>query len=61
MRGVFFIFTDNEHLSVLVKPGEKQVIWGDRAKQSQKKVLNPIETEGQEQLLQFIGASCIIN
>ncbi len=60
MRGVFLIFTDNEHLAVLVKPGEKQVIRKDRAKQSRKTVLNPIETEGQELLLHFIGASCII-
>ena len=55
-----FDFMDNEHLAALVKPGEKQVIWEDRARQSRKRVLNPIETKGQELLLQFIGASCII-
>ncbi len=54
-----FDFKDNMHLSTgtLSKPGVARVVWETKLKPSTSTVLNPIETEGQELLLDFVGGS----
>jgi hypothetical protein len=51
-----FDFKDNAHLSALSKPGQNPVVWESKLKPKPRTVLDPIETEGQEVLLDFLGA-----
>ena len=50
-------FRENEHLSALSRPGSTPVVWESKLKPNARTVLNPIDTEGQELLLDFLGAS----
>jgi hypothetical protein len=50
-----FDFKDKEHLSALSKQGVSPVVWEAKFKPSTRTVLNPIETEGHELLLDFLG------
>ena len=52
-----FNFRANEHLSTLLTPGSIQVVWESKLKPNTHTVLNPIDKEGQELLLDFLGAS----
>jgi hypothetical protein len=52
-----FDFKDNEHLSALKTPGHTPVVWETKPKAKARTVLDPIENEGQELLLDFLGAS----
>ncbi len=49
-------FTDNVHLRPLVKAGIAPVVWEFEEMESRKAVLDPIEREGQEVLLEWMGA-----
>ena len=50
-----FNFKDNEHLSALSKPGHSPVVWESKLKPKTRTVLNPIDNEGHELLLDFLG------
>ncbi len=52
-----FDFKENTHLSPLSKPGVAPVVWETKLKPSTRTVLNPVETEGQELLLDFLVVS----
>ena len=53
-------FSDNQHLAVLVKPAVLPVIWVSESKLSRKTVLNPIDNQGQQLLVDWIGAYSIL-
>ncbi len=55
-----FNFRDNEHFSALFTLGFNPVVWEFKLKPNTCTVLNPINNEGQEILLDFLGASCFI-
>lgn len=55
-----FDFKHNEHLAALCKPGQNPGVWETKLRPNTRTVLDPIETEGQELLLDFLGASCFI-
>ncbi len=48
-------FTNNPHLAPLVKPGILPVIWESDVKTTRMTVLNPIDNEGQQLLVDWIG------
>jgi hypothetical protein len=50
-------FRENEHLSALARQGTTPVVWESKLKPNARTVLNPIDNEGQELLLDFLGAS----
>ena len=52
-----FNFSDNEPLSALLTPRHTPVVWESKQKTKSRTVLNPIENEGQELLMDFLGAS----
>ncbi len=49
-------FTDNVHLCPLVNGAIAPVVWENEVMTFCKTVLDPIETEGQEVLLEWLGA-----
>ncbi len=53
-------FTNNQYLVPLVKPGVEQVIWESDVKPSWRTVLNPIDIQGQQLLVGWIGAYYIL-
>ncbi len=55
-----FNFKDNSHPSALSTPGRTSVVWESKEKIKARTVLNQIRNEGQELLLDFIGASKFI-
>ena len=52
-------FDKNQHLAALVRPGVLQVIWETESKSSRKTVLDPIDTAGQQQLVEWISVYSI--
>jgi hypothetical protein len=60
-----FNFKENEHLSALPRPGAAPVVWESKLKPklppNARTVLNPMDKEGQELLLDFLGASWFIS
>ena len=55
--------SDNQHLAALVKPAVLRllpVIWESESKPSRKTVLNPIDNQGQQLLVDWIGAYYIL-
>jgi hypothetical protein len=55
-----FDFKDNAHLSAQSTPGRTPVVWESKQKTRARTILNQIENEGQELLLDFLGASIFI-
>ncbi len=53
-------FTNNPHLAPLIKPGVLAVIWESNVKTSRRTVLNPIDNEGQQLLVDWIGTYSIL-
>ncbi len=53
-------FTNNQHPAPFIKPGAKPVIWEIDVKPSRRTVLNPIDNQGQQLLVDWIGAYSII-
>ncbi len=53
-------FTNNPHLAPLVKPGVLPVIWESDVKTTRRTVLNPIDNEGQQLLVDWIGTYAIL-
>jgi hypothetical protein len=53
-------FTNNPHLAPLAKPGILPVIWESDVKTTRRTVLNPIDNEGQQLLVDWIGTYAII-
>ena len=49
-------FTNNPYLAPLVKAGVKPVIWESELKPARRTVLNPIDNQGQQLLVDWIGA-----
>ena len=53
-------FTNNPHLAPLVKPGILPVIWESEVKTTRRTVLNPIDNEGQQLLVDWIGTYAVL-
>ena len=49
-------FTNNPHLAPIVKAGVKPVIWERKLKPAWRTALNPIDNQGQQLLVDWIGA-----
>jgi hypothetical protein len=53
-------FTNNLHLAPLIKPGVLPVIWESYVKTSRRTVLNPIDNQGEQLLVDWIGTYSIL-
>ena len=49
-------FTNNPHLAPIVKAGVKPLIWESELKPARRTVLNPIDNQGQQLRVDWIGS-----